>query len=234
MRAAEIRRGQILADVDDAFADGAGARELLEQGVAVAVADRLGQRRDVLVEAAEHFQHRVLVGEEHVAPHGRVGGGDAGEIAEAAGGKFQHFRARHVLHFVGGADDGVGDQMRQMAGDGEHQVVVIGGHGLHIGAEQAPERGELVHRLGVGARGRRQDAPAVDEQFGKAGVGAGIFGAGHRMRRHEMHVFRQMRAHIANNGALDRAHVGDGGAGLRDAGRSPWPPRRRRRPECRR
>ena len=110
--------------------------EMLEQRVAVALADRLGQRRHVLVEAAEHFQHRVLVGEEHVAPHGRIGGGDAGEIAEAAGGEFQHLRARDRLQFVGGADDGVGDQMRQMAGDREHQVVVVGRHRLDIGAEQ--------------------------------------------------------------------------------------------------
>ena len=56
-----------------------------------------------------------------------------------------------VCNLVGGADDGVGDQMRQMAGDGEHQVVVIGRHGLHIGAEQAPERGELLDRRRIGA-----------------------------------------------------------------------------------
>ena len=36
---------------------------------------------------------------------------------------------------------------------------------------------------GVGVRRRRQDAPAVDEQFGEAGVGAGILGAGDRMGR---------------------------------------------------
>ena len=126
---------------------------------------------------------------------------------------FEHFRARHRLQLVGGADDGVGDQMRQMAGDGQHQIVVIGRHGVDIGAEQAPERGELVDRLRVGALGRRQDAPAVHEQFGKARVGAGIFGAGHRMRGHEMHGLGQMRRHVANDGALDRAHVGDDGAG---------------------
>ena len=65
---------------------------------------------------------------------------------------FSTSESRHFAKLVGGADDGVGDQMRQMAGDGEHQVVVIGRHGLHIGAEQAPEGGELFHCLRVGAR----------------------------------------------------------------------------------
>ena len=95
-----------------------------------------------------------------------------------------------VCEIVGGADDGVGDQMRQMAGDGEHQVVMLGRHGLDIGAEQPPERGELFDRLGVGAFGRRQDAPAVLEQLGKAGIGTGMLGAGDRMGRHEMNVVR--------------------------------------------
>ncbi len=209
MRAAEIGRRRILADIDDALADGARAREMLVQRLAVALADRLGQQRNILVEAAEHLQHRLLVGEEHVAPHGRIGRRDAGEIAEAAGGEFQHLRARHRLHFVGGADDGVGDQMRQMAGDGEHHVVVVGRHGLDIGAEQAPERGELFGRRRIGAWRRRQDAPAVDEQFGKARVRPGIFGAGDRVRGHEMHGLRQMRGHVAYHRALDRADVGD-------------------------
>ena len=85
MRPAEIRCRRILADIDNSFADGAGADEMLEQCIAVALADRLGQRRNVFVEAAEHFQHRVLVGEKDVAPHGRIGGGNAREIAETAG-----------------------------------------------------------------------------------------------------------------------------------------------------
>ena len=81
---------RILADVDDPFADGAGADEMLEQRVAVALADRLGQCRNVLVEAAEHFENRILVGEKDVAPHGRIGGGNTREIAETAGGEFQY------------------------------------------------------------------------------------------------------------------------------------------------
>src|SRR5262249_40620420 len=43
MRAAEIGCGGILAGLDDAAADGAGAREMVEQRLAVAAADRAGQ-----------------------------------------------------------------------------------------------------------------------------------------------------------------------------------------------
>ena len=69
-------------------------------------------------------------------------------------------------------------------------------------------------RLRIGAFRRRQDAPAVDEQFGEAGVRARMLGAGDRMRRHEMHVLRQVRRHVAHHRALDRADVGDDGARL--------------------
>ena len=44
MRAAEVRRRRILADLHDAAADRARAREVVEQGVAVAAADRAGER----------------------------------------------------------------------------------------------------------------------------------------------------------------------------------------------
>ena len=74
---------------------------------------------------AEHLQHRVLVVQEDVAPHGRVGGGDAGEVAEAAGRELDHLRLRDRLEIRRRADDVVGDEMRHVAGDGEHEVVVL-------------------------------------------------------------------------------------------------------------
>jgi len=43
MRPAEIRRRRILADLDDAAADGAGAGEMLEQRFAVVAADGAGE-----------------------------------------------------------------------------------------------------------------------------------------------------------------------------------------------
>src|ERR1700756_3778828 len=60
MRPAEIGRGRILADLDDAASDGAGAGKMLEQRFAVIAADRTGEFRQILVEGAEHLQHSVL------------------------------------------------------------------------------------------------------------------------------------------------------------------------------
>ncbi len=59
--------------------------------------------------------------------------------------------------FVGGADDGVGDQMRQVAGDAEHQVVVVGRHAFDVGAEYPPERGQPFDR------GRHRSSAAGSE-----------------------------------------------------------------------
>src|SRR5882672_2870164 len=92
VRAAEVGCGGILADLDDAAANGTGASEMLKQRLAIAAADRARQLGEVLIEGAEHFQHRLLVGEKHVAPHGRVGSSDAGEVAKAAGGELDDLR----------------------------------------------------------------------------------------------------------------------------------------------
>ena len=62
----------VLALLDDRAADRAGAGEQVEQRVAVAPADRALQRGQILGEALEHLEHRLPVGEEHVAPHRRV------------------------------------------------------------------------------------------------------------------------------------------------------------------
>ena len=77
---------------------------------------------------------------------------------------------------------------------------------------------QLLDRGRVRAFRRRQDAPAIDEQLGKAGVRAGILGAGDRMRRDQMHALRDMRRHVLEHRALDRADVGDDRAGLERAG----------------
>src|SRR5438046_2296953 len=101
MGAAEIWRRRILTYFDDAAADRAGSGKMLEQSFAIAAADRARQLRQIFIECAEHFQYRVLVGEKYVAPHCRIGRGNAREIAKAAGGKLEHFGTRHFSEFVG-------------------------------------------------------------------------------------------------------------------------------------
>ena len=103
--------------------------------------------------------------------------------------------------------------MRQVAGDGEHHVVVIWCHDFDVGAECFPERLQLRHSRRIGVRFRCQDAPAAVEQFCKSRFRAGFFGAGNRMSGDKVHTLRDMRGHVPHDRAFDGADVGDDGAG---------------------
>src|SRR3990170_7350540 len=85
--AAEIGSLGVLARLDDGAADGAGAGEERFKRRAVVPPDHALERGEILREAAEHLQDRLLVVEKHIAPHDGILGGDAGEVAEAAGGE---------------------------------------------------------------------------------------------------------------------------------------------------
>ena len=70
---------------------------------------------------------------------------------------------RRLLEIGRGADDGIGDEMRQMRGDGQHPVVMRGAPSistLHAGALPRV-RPSLSTAAGVGAGRRGQDAPAA-------------------------------------------------------------------------
>ncbi len=204
---AEVRRGGVLACGDDAFARRAGLREQAVQRLAVAEADRALQDRDVLGEAAEHLQRRLLVVEEYVAPHHRIGGGNPREIAEAAGRELDDLAVGHPLEMPRGVDDAEGDEVRQMAGDGQHHVVMGCVHGLDVAAAGTPEGGQLLHGFGRRALDRREDAPAAVEELGKAGLGARMLGARDGVAGDEVDARRHMRADVAHHRTLHRAHV---------------------------
>ena len=57
------------------------------------------------------------------------------------------------------------------------------------------------------------NAPPVDKQLGKAGVGPRIFRARDGMRRYKVHGLRQMRGHITHDCALHRTDIGNDGTG---------------------
>ena len=118
-----------------------------EQPVAVLAPDHSLQRRQILVEPAEHLQHRVLVVQEDVAPHGRVGGGDPGEIAKPAGRELDHLRAGDLFEIRRGADDVIGDEMRHVARDRQHEIVMRGAHDFDMRSQRFPERPHLLDRL---------------------------------------------------------------------------------------
>ena len=73
--------------------------------------------------------------------------------------------------------------------------------------QKPPERGDPLDRALLGARRWRENAPAVDEELGKAGIGAGIFGAGDRMGGHEVDAGRKVRGHVPHDRSFDRADV---------------------------
>ena len=83
--ASEIGRGCVLACLDDAAARLASFGEEVEQRLAVAVPNGALEMNEVLCETRQHLQRGFAIVEEHVTPHGGVGGGNAREIAESAG-----------------------------------------------------------------------------------------------------------------------------------------------------
>ena len=102
-----------------------------------------------------------------------------------------------------GADDRIGDQVRQMAGDREHAVVMVGRHRLDLGAQPPPEFGDALDR-GVGrVVGRGEDAPAAVEQRGEAGFGPAALGAGDRVRGDDRRRRAARRCSAASTLPLD-------------------------------
>src|SRR3546814_10430889 len=65
--------------------------------------------------------------------------GDAGEVAKAASRVLDDLALRHVLQVRGGADDGIGDQVGQVARHCEDEIVVLRVHDLDVGAEPRSE-----------------------------------------------------------------------------------------------
>ena len=110
------------------------------------------------------------------------------------------------------ANDGVCDQMGDMAGDGQDQIVMLRRHDLDVGAKRLPEPRQALDRGRLGVFRRCEDAPAVDEKLGEAGVGAGVLGAGDRMRGNEIDTGRHVRRQVAKHGSFDGADIRQDGA----------------------
>jgi len=120
--------------------------------------------------------------------------------------------------------------VRQVAGDGEHNIVALRIHALDLGAKRGPERSELVccrHIVRRAALLWRQDAPAAVEEARKTGVGARFFRARNGVAGNDMDVGTAKRAEVARDIAFHGANIREDGAGLHrsDAGASCRPHR---------
>src|SRR6516162_1680823 len=99
--------------LDDRAPDRPRPGEEILQFVALAPTDRALQGGQVFVEALQDLEHRFAVVEKNVAPHHRIGGGYPGEVAKPAGREFDDLGFEAVLEVSRGADDRIGDQVRQ-------------------------------------------------------------------------------------------------------------------------
>ena len=102
--------------------------------------------------AAQNIQHRLLVGQEHIAPHGRIRRRDAGEIAKPRRGILDDFAVRHLRQMVGHAHHRIGDQVRRVADHRQHQIVVRGIHRIDLRAHRLQQRPQPRQRRGIRRR----------------------------------------------------------------------------------
>ena len=131
---------------------------------------------------------------------------------------------------VGGADDGVGDQVRQVRGDGQHLVVMHRLHRLDHRAHPAPELRQLAgRRFGrpPGSGVRMVQRPSNSSAKPAAGPECSVPAIGWPGMK--CTCSGTSGPQVAQHRLLDRADIGEDRAGLAGAARSPGRPRHRRR-----
>ncbi len=106
--------------------------------------------------------------------------------------------------------------MRHVAGDGEHQIVMLGAHDLDLGAA-APRQNCLELLNGVrdrvsGSGVSTHQRPSNSSAKPDSGPDCSVPAIG--MAGNEMHALRHVRGDIAHDGGLHRADIGQDGAGL--------------------
>ena len=134
--------------------------------------------------------------------------GDAGHVAEPAGGEAQ--QGGVLLGAVGGdAHQARRREVRHVADDGDHLVVAVGRHGDDLGAELGDDLGDGGER-GVGRAGRRREDPDGAAEHRPVGAVEPVeLAARHRVAADEARVVDRL-----GDRALDAADVGDDAVGL--------------------
>ena len=149
----------------------------------------------------------AAIGCADVTPHLRRTGGDAGEIAKAAGGVVEVLVCpRHAGQHV---HQRKRQQMRQMAHCGEHIIMLDRAHAVDDGACGLPHSGHPMYRVGMRlCTGADDHLARLVERRERRG-GAGVLGAGNGMRRHELvEAGAQRRARSRDDILFGAAAVG--------------------------
>ena len=153
-RTPEIGSRGVLARLDDAATDARVPPRSRRNSVSPsAQADGALQRRQVLGEPPQHLDARPVLLLRNTSRH--IVGSDAAMRVKSRKPPAENLITSllgHAFEVLGRVDDVVGDQVRHVAGDREHHVVVLGAHDLDLGAERLPERLELLDRRLVGVR----------------------------------------------------------------------------------
>ena len=100
-------------------------------------------------EALQHFQHRLVIIDEDVAPHNRIRRRNPREVTEAGGGKPDDVVFQLAFQIHRRADNGISDQVWKVRCQRQHLVVVIGIHPLTYRSHRRHESfksGDLVLR----------------------------------------------------------------------------------------
>jgi len=92
---------------------------------------------ELLRKPGDFVEQPIAVGDADVAPHLGVAGGDAREVAEAAGGEREQLG--RVLALRDLVHQREREQVRQVADRGEHRVVLLGIHAADLRAAGRPE-----------------------------------------------------------------------------------------------
>ena len=177
--------------------------------MSVAGVDRRAQGVKIATKGIEYPQYRIAVGEKNVMPHHRIAAGNPGEIAKTTGGVAEYLQV--LAAFGQRINQTEGQQMRQMAGGGEHFVVMLDFHVLDIGAQLTPEPINHLQRSAIGIRQRRENHLMAAEQLTITGLYPALLGAGNgvprdKTRRHAVEGQRRRAYHIAFGAAHVRQH----------------------------
>ncbi len=197
-------------DFTEMLAGNPCAGEYTQQLVPVPSIDRVAQGVEVAAKCVQGAQDRLAVGEEDVVPHGRIATGDSREIAETTRSVPEDLEVFIALGQR--IDQAEGQQVRQVAGRGQHLVVALHRHVLDIGAQRAPQAVDQSQGGRVGFGQRREDDFVTTEQGSVGGFHPALLGTGDRVAGHE--AWQALAEHFAGGAyhiALGAADIGDHG-----------------------